>query len=230
LANVKYYYEWDFPGAEQGFKRAIELSPDLGRAHEQYGLLLVSLGRAAEAMAEARRALELEPFSLRTCFNAGAIYLMSGEYDRAREQGRKCIEMDPSFAGGHMLIAGEAGTRRRYEQAASEFQKAVELGFGTEATSELGTTYALMGQRDKAQQVLSDLVKLSTQRYVRQMDIAKLYMGLGEMDRAFEWSERAFQQREGGLVHLKLIWCRWNPALGRDARLADLQRRIGLQQ
>ena len=230
LANLKYSYEWDFPGAEQEFKRTIDLSPNLRRAHEQYGLLLVSLGRADEASAEGRRALELEPFSLRTCFNAGAIYLHSGQYDRAREQGGKCIEMDPNFPGGHMLIAAEAGARGRYEQAAAEFQKAAELGFGTEATSELGTAYALMGQRDKAQRVLSELLKLSTERYVRRMDIAKVYMGLGEMDRAFEWLEKAYQQREGPLVFLKLTWCRWNPALGRDPRLADLQRRIGLPQ
>jgi len=230
LANVKYNYEWDFPGGEQEFKRAIELSPNLGRAHEQYGLLLSLLGRAEESMAEARRALELEPFSLRTGFNAGVIYWHARQFDRMREQGRKCIEMDPNFYGGHALIGNEAEANGRYEQAVAEITKAVELGGGTQELSGLGGVYGKMGQRDKAQQVLSQLMKLSTQRHVRRLDIAMVYAGLGEMDRAFEWLEKAYQQREGPVVWLKVIYGRRYPALGRDPRFADLLRRIGLPQ
>jgi hypothetical protein len=73
-------------------------------------------------------------------------------------------------------------------------------------------------------------MKLSTQRHVRRVDIAIVYVGLGEMDRAFEWLEKAYQQREGALVWLKVVYGRRYPALGRDPRFAGLLRRIGLPQ
>ncbi len=231
LARLKCYYEWDFAGAEREYRHALELNPNSVDAHGQYGTLLAVMGRTDEAMVEGRRAVELDPLSLITNHNVGWIYWTVGEFDRLGEQGRKLIELEPNFFGGHWLIANEAIARGRYEQATAEIEKAVELEAGrTRQLSVLGCLYGITGKRDKAEQVLSQLMQLSKRRHVLRSDIARVYAGLDDKDRAFAWFEQAYQQREGNLLFLKADARSLFPALKSDPRLADLLRRIGLPQ
>jgi tetratricopeptide (TPR) repeat protein len=64
LAAVKADYDWDWPGAEREFRRAIELNPGYATAHQWYAEMLSELGRHEEALAEIKRAQQLDPFSL----------------------------------------------------------------------------------------------------------------------------------------------------------------------
>ena len=231
LARLKLYYEWDFPGAERQFRQALELNPNSVEAHGQYGNLLAVMGRTDEALAEGRRAVELDPLSLTTNHTVGWLYWTVGEFDRMGEQGRKLIELEPNFHGGHWLIGNEAIARGRYEQATAEIEKAVELEAGrTRQLSVLGCLYGITGKRNKAEQVLSLLMELSERRHVLRSDIARVYAGLGDKDRAFEWFEQAYQQREGNLLFLKADARSLFPALKSDPRMADLMQRIGLPQ
>ena len=92
----------------------------------------------------------------------------------------------------------------------------------------LGHAYALAGQRDKALAVLDDLKTRAKSRYISPLDIATVYLGLGDADATFEWLERAFQTRDGALVFLA-VDPRYD-AVRSDPRFGDLVRRIGLPE
>jgi tetratricopeptide (TPR) repeat protein len=143
------------------------------------------------------------------------------------KQGKKLIELEPNFFGGYWLIGSEFWTKGSYEQAISKYQTAVALGGGQNVLVNLGCLYGIVGERDKAQQVLNELQELSTSRYLLPYSIALVYAGLGEVDRAFEWLEKSYEQREGLLLALKHTASRI-PGFSSDPRLADLLRRIGL--
>lgn len=227
LAKLKFWYEWDWPGAEQEIKQTLALNPNNAEAHASYGYLFAIKGRQSEAITEANRALELDPLSLYITFHVAWIFWLIGQYDRWLEQGRKLIELEPHFFGAYWITGIECWLRGAYEEAISEFQKAVTFNAGPLALSYVGCLYGLAGDREKAQQVLDELQTLSAKKHVQRYCFAMVYAGLGEMDRAFEWLEQAYEQREGVLVLLKpmppLI-----PALDADPRLPGLLRRIGL--
>jgi len=227
LARLKFWYEWDWMEADREFKKAIEINPNYAEAHDEYGLSLAVIGRADEAITEGDHALELDPLSFVSNLNVGWIFWCCGQYDNMHKQGKKLIELEPNFFGGHWLIGSEFWTKGRYEQAISKYQTAVALGGGQNVLVNLGCLYGIVGERDKAQQVLNELQELSTSRYLLPYSIALVYAGLGEVDRAFEWLEKSYEQREGLLLTFKHTASRI-PGFSSDPRLADLLRRIGL--
>src|SRR2546429_312865 len=83
LAFVKFYYDWDWPGAELEFKRAIELNPTDAEAHHYYSHYLIAMGRTEESLAESRRCLELEPSNILFNVHLGWHYLYAHQYDQA---------------------------------------------------------------------------------------------------------------------------------------------------
>ncbi|MGH9799926.1 MAG: hypothetical protein ACRD82_06130, partial [Blastocatellia bacterium] len=117
----------------------------------------------------------------------------------------------------------------QYAQAIHENEKALALGGRSMVLWNIGYLYGIVGEREKAQQVLDQLLALSEQGYIRRHDIALIYVGRGELDRAFDWLEQAYEQREGILVFLKSP-AAVVPGLSADPRLADLLRRIGLPE
>ena len=97
LGQVKFYYDFDWPGAESEFRRAIELNPNLADAHDLFATYLAAMQRHTEAIFEIRRARELDPLSLLVMADAGWVYYLGRQYDRAIEESRKAVELDPTF-------------------------------------------------------------------------------------------------------------------------------------
>jgi adenylate cyclase len=106
LAEAKVDYDWDWPGAEKEFKRAIELKPSYATAHEWYAdYFLIAMGRQDEAIAEINRAQALDPLSLIINEDVGAVLYFARRYDQAIEQLRKTLELEPEFAATHAFLA-----------------------------------------------------------------------------------------------------------------------------
>ena len=229
LGRLKVYYEWDWPGAEREFKRALELNPNYAEAHDFYSLLLAETGRANEAIAAGSYALELDPLSLEIHWHAGWSFFVLGDHDRVLEQGRRLTKLEPRFFYGHWLVGLESWFKGDYEQAMAALETAVSLGGGTFGLMLLGCLYGVAGERDKAEQVLDQFQELNKKQHVLRGDFGLVYAGMGELERAFAWLEQAYEQREGMLVVLKDL-ARLIPGLSPDPRLADLLRRIGLPQ
>jgi len=226
LAVVKAFYDWQWPEAENEFRRALKLNPSYAPAHLWYGTLLSDLGRHDEALAEIQRALEIDPLSVNTSERLGETYYWRRQYDLAIEQYRKTLEMDPSFFPAHWGLGWAYEQKGMLKEAIAEDKETVRLGGGLGASALLGHAYAVAGKKSEAQQILRQLKSQSGKSFVSAYDLATIYVGLGEKERALTLLKDGYEQRAEGLVWLKV-----DPvfdSLRSDPRFQDLLRRVGL--
>ena len=227
LADVKTDYDWDWPGAEHEFRRAIELNPGYATAHQWYGELLSQLGRHEEALAEIKRAQELDPLSLIISTVGGQTLLRMGRDDLAIGQLRKTLEIDPNFAQAHDVLGLTYLRKGAFAEAIAEFQRAITLSPNiTLYKAGLGQAYARTGKSSEARKLLYELKQQSKRSYVSWLGLADIYAGLAEKDQAFACVEQAYEQRDANLVQARV-----DPLLDplrSDPRFQDLLRRMGL--
>jgi TolB-like protein/DNA-binding winged helix-turn-helix (wHTH) protein/Tfp pilus assembly protein PilF len=227
LAAVKVDYDWDWPGAEREFRRAIELNPGYATAHQWYAELLSQIGRHDEALAEIKLAEQLDPFSLIINVVHGDALRTAGRYNLSIEQLQKSLEIDPNFAHAHFHLGMSYLRKVAFADAIGEFQKAVSLSPNvTDYKGGLGYAYAVAGNRAEARKLLEELKARSKQRYVPCFYIAGIYAGLGEKDQAIANLEKAYEQHEQGLAVMKREPM-FDP-LRSDARFQELLRRMNL--
>lgn len=212
---------------ERELKRAMELNPNFGSAHDLYGQFLSGMGRHHEAIAENKRALEFDPLSANSNANLGLVYYYARQYDHAIEQCQKTLELDPNFFFASLYIDSAYGQQGKYQEAITDLLKTRNLPSGfAPATSELGYVYAISGQRAEAQKMLQELQGRATHDYIDPYYIAIIYLGLGEANQAFAWLDKAYANRS-----FWLLWLKVEPKfdqLRSDARFVDLVRRVGL--
>src|SRR5438445_1931733 len=227
LAVVKLYYWWDLPGGGQEARRAIELNPSYATGHHVYARYLSFNGQHRDAIAEIKRAQELDPLSPILYAVAGDIFYGARDYDSAIEEDRKALDLDSNFAAGHAHLGIAYTMKQRYADAIAELHKALELFSGdNDVISALGYAYAVSGERTQAQDLLRKLLVTSKQQYVDPLDVARIYLGLGEKLNALHWLNRGYEERA------PMVWL-GEPsfdALRSDPRFQDLVRRIGLPQ
>lgn len=226
LGNVK-HYNWDWTGAEQYFKRALELNQNYANAHNFYAGFLMSRGRTDEAIAASNRARELDPFSLSISAQRGFLLENARRYDEAIAQLRSVIEMDPNHYSAYWMLGHTYAANKQFDEAIAASQKAVDLSGRTPgALGILGLAYGLAGRKAEANKVLDELLKLNKTRYVTPAAFVNVYIGLGDKDKAFEWLEKAFQERSNYVAYLKVFPIA--DPLRSDPRFSDLLRRVGL--
>ncbi len=222
LAAVKHFYEWDWLGAEEEYRRAIELNPGYPTAHHWYAELLTMLGQHEKAIAEIKHALELDPLSLIINSDAGSYIYYARQHDQAIEQLHKTIEIDPNFAGAHKWLGETYVQKGMYGAAIEEFQKAATLSPGNpryEAASVYA--YAMVGKRVDATNILAALKKGG---HLSAIGVAVIHTGLDEKEQALEWLEKAYEKHESELAFLK-VDPRFDP-LRSDPRFQSLLRRM----
>jgi DNA-binding winged helix-turn-helix (wHTH) protein/Tfp pilus assembly protein PilF len=221
------HFDWDFSGAERSYRRALELNPNYATAHQWYAKLLVALERFDEAEAEMKLAQSLDPLSLMVGTAVGGPSLYSGQYERAIEQFRQVLALDPNFVPALYSVSTAYCLQGRYDQAVAAIEKMHELsGEHPFALASLASIYALAGREADARETLNRLLGIAQQRQIRTYGFAVVYASLGEPDRAFEWLENSFRERDGHLVDLKIE--AFFAPLRSDPRYADLLRRVGL--
>jgi TolB-like protein/Flp pilus assembly protein TadD len=223
LASVLFYYDWDWAGAEQEYKRALELDSNYSWAHQWYGQLLRALGRASW-VDEGERAQEVNPLAP---IGGGSFAIESGRYEEATESLRQKLELYPDFAFDYSELGRMYEKRGLYEEAIAAAKQAVTLsGDSPFYRGILGYNYAIAGRDEQARQILRELAELSKQRYVSPFCVALVYGGLGDHDQAFAWLNKAYEERFPHLVMLRV-----GSRFGRirsDPRYRELVRRIGL--
>ncbi len=229
LARVLFAYDWDWSGAEKEFKRAIELNPRYSPAQQWYGDYLSATARLREANAEGKRAQELEPLSLIINFNVALTFYWARDYDQAIDQFQKTLDLDPNFPPPLTMLPAAYEQKGMFEQAIAGFQRAIAITKGADkilAMASLGHAYAASGRKTEARKILAELQRLSEHSYVSAHDVALVYAGLVERDKAFAWLDKAYEEHSFNLIHLK-VEPRFDP-LRSDPRFADLLSRIGL--
>ena len=230
LAMIKATYDWDWAGAEKEFQRAIQLNPGYAIAHDRYGVTLYRMGRVQEAIAEIKLALDLDPLSLPFNRDLGDAFYFARHYDQAIEQLRKTQELDPNYAQPQHDLVLTYAEKSMYKEAIAEGSKRL-LADPNDNTAlpYLGYAYAKAGRRVEAQRVLDQLNDLSNRQFITAAARARIYAGLDEKDKAFEWLEKSYEERSlaTGFGSIKV-----DPAydpLRSDPRFADLLRRMNLQ-
>jgi TolB-like protein/DNA-binding winged helix-turn-helix (wHTH) protein/Tfp pilus assembly protein PilF len=203
LATVKFNYDWDWAGAEQGYQRAIQLNPSYATAYQRYSLLLTAMGRFPEGFRQINKARELDPLSFSINFSLGWRLYLARQYDRAIVQLRNTLEMDPSYELPHLILGQAYEEKGSFDLAIPELRKAVGLSHGTPLmVSALAHAYARAGQRTEAQQLLTQLEAVSKRQYVSPYYTAIVYVGLGEKEQALSFLEKAFADRSNGLIFM----------------------------
>jgi len=227
LAFVEMQYEWDWPGSEKEFKRALELNPNYATAHQWYAIWLMAQGRPAEALEEERRAQQADPLSIIIKTDTAQLLIYAGRSDEATVQAQRALEIDPAFPLAHLYLGIAYVEKKDYNAAIAEFQKVLVIDKRDPwALSGLAQTYALVGQRGKSEAILRELLERTKSQEDLTIELARVYAQLGETDRAFAWLEKAYRNRTGGLILLNPVFD--FRALHHDPRFADLDRRIGL--
>ena len=227
LALTKLHADWDWPGAEREFKRAIELNPSNADVRHTYAHFLMAMGRGEEALAESERALELDPVGDRLATCLGWHYVWAREYDRAIQQSLGVLRTNQNSSFAKINLGWAYEQKSMFEESIAQLQASLSNPQSrTLAMATLGYTYAVSGKRRQAHEVLAKLRETAAQSYVSPYQVAAIYAGLGDKDQAFAWLEKAYAERSSWLVHIK-----WDPRLTNlrlDPRFQDLVRRIGL--
>jgi TolB-like protein/Tfp pilus assembly protein PilF/predicted Ser/Thr protein kinase len=237
LAYARQNFDWDFTGAEQEFRHALELNPSYAIAHQWYATFLSDMGRHPEAIAEIERALQLDPMSVNVNTATVIIFYLARQYDRAETQAKNALELDPNFSPAHTWLASVYQAREEYEDAFQEREKVASLSSNDEMRSNIAAlrrAYRAGGPKEMYREQVKQLQKTVTNPYLptvagpAQWGLAVAYAHLGENDLAFEQLERCYRDREFGMLTLKT-----NPGLDTlrpDPRFQDLVRRVGLPQ
>jgi len=219
LGFVKMHYDWDFPGAEKEYRRAIALNPGYATAHHWYAYDLVALARLDDALAEIRRAQQADPLSVIISRDVGEMLLFAGRNDEAIAQLRKTLEMDPNFLLAHWVLAMAYYQKGQTKEFLEELRSA-----GPSPRGAQGILYVVQGKRQEAHRMLARYEN----EYGSAADSACVYGFLGEKDRAFALLEKAFEDRNGSFIIMRFS-PEWNP-LRSDARFEQLLRRAGVLQ
>lgn len=223
LASVINLYQWDRPSAEQEYKRAIELDAGNSTAHLRYARFLAQEGRIEESLVESRRALESDPVSLIVNTSFGFRLYNARRYTEAEKQLMKALDLDPNFFIARLGLGEVYAQTGRYAESLAELNKAAGLS-RIPALGALGYAYAVSGRRTEALRMLAELHEVSRRHYVSPADVAAIYTGLGDRNQAFNWLEKAYQERTPNLLFLNM-----EPkfdSLRKDSRFDDLVRRI----
>ena len=227
LAYVKHRYEWDWAGAEREFKRAIELDPNYAPARQWYSGFLAAMGRTSQGIVEARRGQELDPLSLIVNSQLAWVLYLGRRYDEALAQCQKIIALDDNFFPARRYAGLVYEQMGRYQEAIAALNKARNLGGSSPVIlGALAHAEAVAGNHAEAKRLLDEIIAGAPTRRVSAYEVAVIYTGLGEKEKAFEWLEKAYTEHNEYLNYL-LVDPRFDK-LRKDARYDSLLRRIGL--
>jgi TolB-like protein/Flp pilus assembly protein TadD len=226
LGVVKFWHEWDWPGAEAAFRRASALDPAYDFPHRMSGVMFAHWGRHPEAAHALRRARELDPLNpMNHALSSHAAFL-GGDYRGAVPFARQAIVIDPTFWIGHFLLAQAAERLQEDDLALEELAQAERFSGGnSKALGLRGFLLATRGRQDEAREVLRAIDVAAAARYVPPCAAALVHAGLGEADAVFERLERAYAARDVHLVYLRAD-PKWDRVRG-DARFLALLERCG---
>jgi TolB-like protein/DNA-binding winged helix-turn-helix (wHTH) protein/Flp pilus assembly protein TadD len=226
LAAIHFWYDWDWPGTESEVRRAIELDKNNADAHDQYGVYLTVIGQFDRALPEFQRAHELDPNSVGIMGDLVFWPVMARRYDLAIENGRKAIEMQPRAGWTHTYLGLAYAMKGQSAEGIAEAEAAHRLDDNPLITSFLASIYAHSGRRGEAERTLADLSDQLKNSYSCSYEVAVVHLELGRTEDAFRWFQKAYQQRSGCMVLVKI-----DPRLDgvrRDSRYQTLLQQVGI--
>src|SRR5687767_3638978 len=205
LAWSMFIYDWDWEGAAREFRRAIELDPRYATAHQWHAFSLASRSRLDEALLEGHVAQELDPASVSIRRTLGWLYYYGRRFEQARYHLSRAIEMDPEAEETYRVLGLSLAIDGDLVEAERVLREAITLrGAGAYAVATLGYVLARAGNREAALAHLGDLEQRAATGYVSPVSFATVYLGLGDVEHALDWTERAREERRGWVTYLRV--------------------------
>lgn len=218
-------WSWNLAESEHTFVRATQLNPNDGTTRFWHAVRLAAEGRFDEAIAEAKRGQQLDPVSPIVTAGLSWVYHLAGRHGEAEASARRVLEIEPEFIVGLTRLGVAYKHQGAYDRAVETLQRAAMLSArNPDILAQLGQTYGLQGRSREARQLLDELATLSKSRYVPAFDRTLIYAGLGDLDHAFEWLDRAYDERYSLLALLPV-----DPDLDllrADPRFEELVKRV----
>ncbi len=229
LASLIMLYDWDWAKAEKEFRLSIYLNPNYATAHHWYAEWFLAMDRVDEAIAEMTIAAKLDPLSPAILKDLGMMYYYAGRYDEAIEYGKKTLEIDPNFVVAYRLFAVAYQGKGMIREAIAENERWAKLtGNAQEGHVWNAYVHAAAGNRAEAEALLAKAFAEGEIAGPLYRAAAIIYAEFGEMDRAFEWLDKAYAIRSETLVNLKVD--RKMRRFHGDPRYHELLRKVGLEK
>jgi Tfp pilus assembly protein PilF len=223
--------EWKWDEVDNAFRTALAKKPvDPGMAYHWWGHYLTFAGRDTEAIVVFNAALRMDPLSALHAGCLGGAQVAAGRIEVAERSFERALELNPNNAVVHSWLGRLREKQGRLDDAVAQWETAARLAGGTALfRGPLGYGYGRIGQTEKAREVLEGLKagQNSMEGYVAEINLARVYAGLGETEKAFEMLEIAVRKREPWILGLRV-----GPGFDTirdDPRFADLLRRIGVE-
>jgi TolB-like protein len=227
LASIIAATDWNWQGAENEYRRAIELNPNYPTAHHWYGAQLILQGRMDQAIQQLKIAQQLDPLSLGINKDLAVAFIYARDYDGALQQCQKTLEIEPTFLVMSTYMAQAYQLQQKYAEATAELEKAhATAADDAEITYGLGQAYALTGKKNEALKISNELSQPG--KAFLPKEAAYLYSLLGEKEQAVAILQKAAENHIMAVAELKM-----DPRLDelrKDARIGELLRKIGLSQ
>jgi serine/threonine-protein kinase len=202
LGLISFWYDWDWRAAEKYYQRALDLDPKSADTHFAYAHLLSNSGRHQRALEEIKLARELDPLSLRTNAEEGQIFFFAKDYENALDRLQKTIDLEPNFWLSHLFISRVYTEKGMHSEAVAESKNAAELSGNSQSHAYRAYALAKWGKVSEARMVLNELLKSSTETYVPPYNIALAYNAVGEGERALDYLEKGFSEKDVRMVFL----------------------------
>lgn len=197
------HYDWQWGDSEKEFLRAVELNPSYAPAHLWYANLLMSRHRLDEALEHVLAARDLDPFSLIVNTNVGWVLSASGRHEEAVTQLERTLMLDSTYVHARWRLAGSLMGVGRLDEAYGQAIRVVELAGGASPTfTVLADAYAMLGRTEEIRALAEELVARSTREYVPPPALAGVFIQLGDLEKALEWTARAFEERSNWIAYL----------------------------
>jgi serine/threonine-protein kinase len=221
-------YSWNWKAAERGFLQAIALDASYGTTHFWYAAQLAAVGRLDEAVTHAREGQRLEPVSPIITSGVAWMLHLARRYEESAQEARRALALHPGFPVGHLRLGIALGLLGRHDEAVRELEAGLVASDGSPGfTSALAHVHAAAGRRNEARAQLTKLLEESRRRYVPGYDIAAGYVATGQIDQAFAWLQRGFEEQGLELTFIA-VEPTMDPLRG-DPRFRRLLQRINLR-
>ncbi len=223
---LKFWLDWDWPGAEAALRRAIALDGHYAYAFRMLGHVLSQTGRHPAARIALQRARELDPLYAMHHALSAQLAFQARDFDAALEHARHSLEVEPNFWPGHHQLAQVQEQRGEMDAALTAAETASKLSGGnSKAVSLQAYLLATTGCEDEACSILAALEETATSRYVPPYAIALGYLGLRRVEKTFQWFERAYDARDVHLVFAP-VDPKWDPYRS-ERRFEEVMSRCG---
>jgi Tfp pilus assembly protein PilF len=224
LANIRFYYDWDWAAAEQYYRRAVELSPGSSDVHVNYAMFLAAMGRIDEALVMGRIAQSLEPMTPLVATSLATLYHYAGQPDAARREVQRALSLAPGFRTASFRLCVIAASQGRFDEATSSCEESIRAGNLLSGRLELARVYALAGKREAALGALQEVLATKNGPFISPDNIAFIDAALGDRDQAFSRLQQALARRAPNLLWIQ-VDPRFDP-LRSDARFATIFDRV----